>query len=60
MILVVIAAGLYVGSLANGFVFDDAVQILDNVWIRDLRHMPDSFTHQVWAFTDRDSNYYRR
>lgn len=58
-VLVVVAAGVYAGSLTNGFVFDDATQVLSNPWIRDLTHFSEIFTRHVWAFADRDSDYYR-
>lgn len=58
-ILFLVVAGLFIGVLTNGFVFDDVPQILDNTWIRDFRHLSDIFTHQVWAFANKESNYYR-
>lgn len=58
-ILCLFAAGLYANTLGNGFVFDDTHQILNNPWIRDFGHLREIFTTQVWAFSGRDSNYYR-
>jgi tetratricopeptide (TPR) repeat protein len=58
-ILFLFSAGLYANTIGNGFVFDDAHQILNNPWIRDFGHLHEIFTTHVWAFAGRDSNYYR-
>jgi Flp pilus assembly protein TadD len=57
--LCLFVAGLYANTMGNGFVFDDTHQILNNPWIRDFGHLREIFTTQVWAFSGRDSNYYR-
>lgn len=58
--LVLLAIGIYAGSLGNGFVSDDTPQIVKNPVIRDWGRVPEMFTHSVWAFEGpvRD-NYYR-
>ncbi len=54
-----LALALFANTLWNGFVFDDTHQILNNPWIRDLRHLSQIFGSDVWAFAAKDSNYYR-
>jgi len=60
---IVAAASLaaYVNALFNDFVYDDMVQVLQNPWIRDVKHLPDIFTKSVWSFQGGHvvSNYYR-
>ncbi len=46
-------------TLRNGFVYDDKFQILENRWLTSLRHLPDAFANNVWAFEGSASNYYR-
>lgn len=58
-ILCLFSVGLYVNTIGNAFVFDDTHQILNNPWIRDFSHLREIFTTHVWAFSGRDSNYYR-
>lgn len=51
---------VYFNSLFNGFVFDDDSEILGNVWIRDMRHIPEIFSTNFWGFDEGYiSNYYR-
>jgi tetratricopeptide (TPR) repeat protein len=57
--LAAVAAAIYAGCLANGFVFDDLPQVLENPWIRDAHHLGDIFSTHVWAFAGRESSYYR-
>lgn len=59
MVLVVVAVGVHLTSLANGFVFDDLPQIVDNAWLRDYSHLHEIFTSDVWGFRAKESNYYR-
>jgi tetratricopeptide (TPR) repeat protein len=54
-----LALVLFASTFWSGFVFDDVHQILNNPWIRDLRHLPQIFNSDVWAFEGKDSNYYR-
>src|SRR6266496_1740761 len=59
-----LAAGTFLvfcGSLAFGFVYDDRMQILQNVSITRWSYVPQYFTKQVWALIDPHilANYYR-
>lgn len=54
-----LALVLFASTFWSGFVFDDVHQILNNSWIRDLRHLPQIFNSDVWAFEGKNSNYYR-
>jgi len=57
--IIVASAGLYAGTLFNGFVFDDTIQILQNPWIRDVKYVPAIFSSGVSAFsTGIHGNYY--
>jgi protein O-mannosyl-transferase len=49
----------YANTLLNRFVWDDHYQVLKNPWIRDLSHLDEIFGHDVWAFTNHPSSYYR-
>lgn len=56
-----IAVIVQVNTLANGFVYDDAKQILSNIWITDTKYLADIFTNDVWGFwPERDSSAYYR
>jgi len=58
--LVIISVAVYLNTLQNGFVYDDAWQVVRNSWIRDVRFIPDIFASDVWRFTEGlPSNYYR-
>lgn len=50
---------LYVGTLRNGFVYDDIPQVLKNPWIRDPWSLLRAFTMGSWAYEGTASNYYR-
>jgi protein O-mannosyl-transferase len=50
---------LYLPSLANGFVYDDIPQVVENPWIRDPRSLPQVFTTGAWSQAATASNYYR-
>ena len=44
---------IYSNSLFNNFVlYDDRSLILENPWIRDIRHIPDIFLKSAWAFKE--------
>jgi Tfp pilus assembly protein PilF len=51
----------YLGTLAFGFVYDDAPQILKNPAIQHWRYVPQYFTAHVWAaiYPNSTGNYYR-
>ncbi|HEY8515365.1 MAG TPA: tetratricopeptide repeat protein [Candidatus Binatia bacterium] len=48
--LTVFAAGLliYVNTLWNGFPFDDAIQVEQNLYVRSLAHLPAVFSQSTW------------
>jgi protein O-mannosyl-transferase len=55
-----LAFATFIGTLWNGFVFDDGFQILANPWIWSLSGLPNLLTRPVWAFMDeRATNFYR-
>jgi Flp pilus assembly protein TadD len=56
-----VAIGVNLNILANGFVYDDGSQILNNPWLRSPWHLGDIFSTNVWAFLGPEgvSNYYR-
>ncbi len=61
-IFMIVAACLlvYSNSLFNDFVYDDIFQVVENRWLRDMRHIPEVFARGVWGFSGGDqSNYYR-
>jgi protein O-mannosyl-transferase len=51
----------YVNILANGFVYDDDQQILQNPYITSWRFLPEIFGTTVWSFVGQAglTNYYR-
>ena len=57
--IAVFAALLSVNTLANGFVYDDRFQIVENRWLADPTTLLRAFTTNVWAFEGATSNYYR-
>jgi tetratricopeptide (TPR) repeat protein len=61
LIVAFVSFVVYFSALFNNFVYDDMTQVLQNPWIRDVRHLPDIFLKSVWSFqTEHDvSNYYR-
>jgi len=61
LILLLVAFAVYFNALFGDFIYDDKTQILDNLWIRDIRNIPTIFLRDVWSFqTDPNtSNYYR-
>lgn len=59
-----LAAGTFLafcGTLAFGFVYDDRMQVLENVAITRWSYVPQYFTKNVWALIDPHilANYYR-
>ena len=61
VIIALIAFAVYFNTLFNGFVYDDNSQVLNNPWIRDVKHFQDIFSKSVWEFkaVPLVSNYYR-
>src|SRR5689334_300755 len=61
-ILLICAVLPYINSLHNGFVYDDATQILKNPYIRNFHHLREILTTNVWSYRGGASgvtNYYR-
>jgi tetratricopeptide (TPR) repeat protein len=58
-IIMLVSLAMYCNALFNGFVYDDSSQIVENPWIKDLRHLPEIFGKSVWDFEGGLSNYYR-
>jgi len=59
-VIVALAFAVYANALQNGFVYDDFAQVVENRWLRDLRHIPEVFFKGVWGFAgEEQSNYYR-
>ena len=56
--LALLAFGVYVNSLSNGFVGDDQEQLLSNHLVSEHR-LTDAFGSGVWAFRGVRGNYYR-
>ncbi|MDP2168580.1 MAG: tetratricopeptide repeat protein [Thermodesulfovibrionales bacterium] len=56
--VVLFSFAVYLNSLSNGFVYDNHFMIENNPWIKDIKHLPDIFTKDMWAFMGK-SNYYR-
>jgi tetratricopeptide (TPR) repeat protein len=52
---------IYFLSLFNGFVFDDIEQVLNNVWVTDVRYIPEVLFSGAWEFKEGHgaTNYYR-
>ncbi len=53
------AAAAYLNNLSSGFVYDDAVQVVQNSWITSPSNLPAIFSSGVWGFNDMPTNYYR-
>jgi tetratricopeptide (TPR) repeat protein len=60
-LLLVVAIACYANSLANGFVYDDEQQILQNPYIKSWHFLPQIFGTTVWSFVGAAglTNYYR-
>ncbi|HXH50609.1 MAG TPA: tetratricopeptide repeat protein [Terriglobia bacterium] len=50
---------VFSGSLANGFVYDDNPQILQNAFILNSSLWKQIFTGSVWSFQGGKTNFYR-
>lgn len=60
-VIALIAIAVYANALGNELVYDDRPQIVENVWLRDVRSLPDIFGSHAWGFQSNGSgtNYYR-
>jgi hypothetical protein len=59
LLVVVAAVAVYANTLANGFVYDDLHQVLEDPRIRSLGGVSEIFTQGVWSFKWGPSSYYR-
>lgn len=60
VIILTASIGVYINTLSNDFVYDDVSQIVENPRIKDIKHIPDIFLSDIWAFRKTGgSNYYR-
>jgi protein O-mannosyl-transferase len=58
-ILAGVTFAVFSGSLANGFVYDDNPQILQNAFILNSSLWKQIFTGSVWSFQGGKTNFYR-
>jgi tetratricopeptide (TPR) repeat protein len=57
--LAAVAFIVFSGSLANGFVYDDNPQILQNAFVLNSHLWKQIFTGSVWSFQGGKTNFYR-
>ena len=55
--LAALTAAVYLGTLGNGFVYDDHSQIVRNPWIKDIRYLPRIFSTHTFGFLDNGFAY---
>ncbi len=61
-VLFVFTAVIYVNTLQNGFVYDDHGVVEGNLWITDLKYLPNILTSSIWGYDSSDiksSEYFR-
>lgn len=65
LLLILSSIAIYLNSIAGEFVFDDNHFIINNMWIRDLKHIPKILFSPVFAslpedqISKADPNFYR-
>ncbi len=61
ILILAVSFAVYANALSNNFVHDDRSQVIQNPWIKDISHLKEIFTRDVWGFEEEDesSNYYR-
>lgn len=61
IIILIVSLGVYANTLPNGFVYDDNQQVLENLWITNIRYLPNILFSSAWGFDigHGASNYYR-
>lgn len=61
LILILLAGLPYLNALANGFVYDDRDQVLENPYIHSFHYLTQIFGSTVWTFQGAQgvTNYYR-
>jgi len=58
-LVVIIGISIYANTFQNKFVWDDYFLIADNLFIRDIKFLPDIFTTDLHRFGLDRSNFYR-
>jgi tetratricopeptide (TPR) repeat protein len=58
-ILGAVTFAVFSGALANGFVYDDNPQIIENAFIQNSHLWKQIFTGSVWSFQGGKTNFYR-
>ena len=58
-LLAVVTVLVFAGSLANGFVYDDTPQIIQNPFVTNPHLWSHIFTGSVWSFQGAGTNFYR-
>jgi len=61
LLLLLLATLPYLNTLANGFVYDDFPQVVENPYVRSFRYLREIFGTTVWSFQGAQgiTNYYR-
>ncbi|MBW2401407.1 MAG: hypothetical protein JRG80_19495 [Deltaproteobacteria bacterium] len=61
LLLLLSVSAVFSSSISNGFVWDDEAQILNNPWIKDVKHLGKTFSSDVFGYYQSVavSNYYR-
>jgi protein O-mannosyl-transferase len=57
--VVAVALALFGGTLANGFVYDDVLQVVQNPFVRNPDLWKRIFTGSMWSFVGLGGDYYR-
>lgn len=52
LILLIISFAVYCNALSGDFVYDDALQIVNNPWIRSIKNIPTIFSGVFGVFRD--------
>lgn len=61
-VLLVFTALIYINTLQNGFVYDDHGVVEGNLWITDVKYLPNLLTSSIWGYDSNDiksSEYFR-
>jgi tetratricopeptide (TPR) repeat protein len=60
-VLLLVAVLPYLNTLANGFVYDDHTQVMNNPYLQGTGHLREIFTTTVWSYVGAQgvTNYYR-
>ncbi len=58
-VILVVAIGLYAHTVGFGWVYDDEIEVVANVYIRSLASIPEMFTTTAWAGAGVETYLYR-